>query len=213
MLFDKIYEHKNIPKQWLISKTIPIFKKGLTQNIENYRPISNLCTISKIFKKLILLRLQQLESLHKIDLTGKPQHGFKQKRSTTTAPLTLQSLLAKALDGDNYALMASLDLSSAFDVVNIDLLIKRLIIIGIPDDIVSLISVWLKNRSFYVMVGDDSSDVHLLDAGIVQGSILGPILYAIFVSPMFDLAKMTLFADDNYLVCWNKTVQELIDDI
>ena len=97
--------------------------------------------------------------------------------------------------------MASLDLSSALDVVNMDLLIKRLIIIWIPDDIVSLISVWLKNRSFYVMVGEDSSDVHLLDAGTVQGSILGPILYAIFVSPMFDLAKMTLFADDNYLVC------------
>ena len=78
--------------------------------------------------------------------------------------------------------MASLDLSSAFDVVNIDLLIKRLIIIGIPDDIISLISVWLKNRTFYVMVGNDSSDVHLLDAGTVQGSILGPILYAIFVT-------------------------------
>ena len=125
----------------------------------------------------------------------------------------LQSLLAKALDGDNFALMASLDLSSAFDVVNIDLLIKRLIIVGIPDDIISLISVWLKNRTFYVMVGNDSSDVHLLDAGTVQGSILGPILYAIFVSPMFDLAKMTLFADDNYLICWNKTIQELIDDM
>ena len=109
--------------------------------------------------------------------------------------------------------MASLDLSSAFDVVNIDLLIKRLIIIGIPDDIISLISVWLKNRTFYVMVGNDSSEVHLLDAGTVQGSILGPILYAIFVSPMFDLAKMTLFADDNYLICWNKTIQELIDDM
>ena len=96
--------------------------------------------------------------------------------------------------------------------MNIDLLIKRLIIIGIPDVIVSIISVWPKNISFYVMVVDESLDVHLLDAGTVQGSILGPILYAIFVSPMFDLAKMTLFADDNYLVCWNRTVQELIDD-
>ena len=105
--------------------------------------------------------MQRLEGLHKIDLTGKPQHGFRQKRSTTTASLTSQSLLAKALDGDNYALMASLDLSSAFDVVNIDLLIKRLIIIRIPDDIVTLISVWLKNRSFYVMVCEDSSDIHL----------------------------------------------------
>ena len=61
------------------------------------------------------------------------------------------------------------------------------------------------------MVGNDSSEVHLLDAGTVQGSILGPIIYAIFVSPMFDLATMTLFADNNYLICWNKTIQEFID--
>ena len=66
-----------------------------------------------------------------------------------------------------------------FDVVNVELLIKRLYIIGIPDDIVRLISEWLKNRFFYVTVGEDSSDVHQSDVGTVQGSILGPILYAI----------------------------------
>ena len=82
--------------------------------------------------------------------------------------------------------MASLDLSSAFDVVNVELLLKRLKIIGIPSDIVSLISVWLENRYFFVTVGDDSSDVHHSNVGTVQGSILGPILYAIFVSPLFD---------------------------
>ena len=213
VLFEKIYITKNIPQQWLISKTIPVFKKGAPQNIENYRPISNLCSVTKIFEKLILLRLHKLEIQHKIDLTGKPQHGFKQKRSTATASLTLQSLIAKAIDNDNFALMASLDLSSAFDVVNVELLLKRLKIIGIPGDIVSLISVWLENRYFFVTVGDNSSDVHRSNVGTVQGSILGPILYAIFVSPLFDLAKMTLFADDNYLLLWNKTIQQLIIDM
>ena len=212
-LFEKIYKYKKLPEQWQISKTIPIFKKGNPNNIENYRPISNLCSTSKIFEKLILLRLQKLEIKHKIDLTGKPQHGFKQKRSTATASLTLQSLLARALDGDNYALMASLDLSSAFDVVNVDLLIKRLSIIGIPDDIITLISEWLKSRFFYVKVGDNSSIIHSSNVGTVQGSILGPILYAIFVSPLFDLAEMTLFADDNYLICWNRSVELLIVDM
>ena len=133
----------------------------------------------------------------KTDLTGRSQHGFKQKLSTATASLTLQSLIAKAIDNDNFALMASLDLSSAFDVVNMELLLKRLKIIVIPGDMVSLISVWLENRYFFVTVGDDSSDIHRSNVGTVQGSILGPILYAIFVSPLFDLAKMTLFADDN----------------
>ena len=78
-------------------------QKGAPQNMENYRPISNLCSVTKIFEKLILLKLQKLEFLHKVDLMGKPHHGFKQKCSTASASLTLQSLLAKAIDGDNYA--------------------------------------------------------------------------------------------------------------
>ena len=78
-----------------------------------------------------------------IDLTGKAQHGFKKKHSTTTAGLKLQTVLARALDGNNYALMASLDLSAAFDVVNVELLLKRLQIIGLPDDLVSPIRNWL----------------------------------------------------------------------
>ena len=113
---------KNYQNSGSYQKQFQYLKKGSPQNIENYRPISNLCSTSKNFEKLILLKLQKLEIKHKIDLTGKPQHGFKQKRSTATASLTLQSLIARALDGDNYALMASLDLSSAFDVVNVFIL-------------------------------------------------------------------------------------------
>ena len=86
--------------------------------------------------------------MHDIDLTGKPQHGFKQRCSTATASLKLQSLLAKAIDVDNLALMASLDPSSMFDVVNVALLIERLHIIGISEDIVMLISILLKDRYF-----------------------------------------------------------------
>ena len=76
-LFNQIYITKKIPNQWLIAKVIPIHKKGPYTNIENYRPISNLCTTSKIFEKLILQRLGSIQLLKNIDLTGKPQHGFK----------------------------------------------------------------------------------------------------------------------------------------
>ena len=130
-LFNQIYSQKKIPEQWLIAKITPIFKKGSPSQIENYRPISNLCSCSKIFEKLVLLRIKKLESLNKIDLTGKPQHGFKNKHSTTTAGMQIQYLIARALDDDEYALMASLDLSSAFDVVNVELLLKRLRIMGL----------------------------------------------------------------------------------
>ena len=120
--------------------------------VENYRPISNLCSASKIFEKLILLKLQKLEKQFNIDLTGKPQHGFKPKHSTTTASLLLQTLLARSTNANKYALMASLDLSAAFDVVNVELLLKRLSVIGLPLDIIEIVSNWLKVRYLYVTI-------------------------------------------------------------
>ena len=181
--------------------------------VENYRPISNLCSASKIFEKLILLKLQKLEKQFNIDLTSKPQHGFKPKHSTTTASLLLQTLLARSTNANKYALMASLDLSAAFDVVNVELLLKRLSVIGLPMDIIEIVSNWLKVRYLYVTIDGVSSYVHETNVGTVQGSILGPILYAIFVSPLFDLTDLTLYADDNYIVRWNSILHLLILDM
>ena len=212
-MFDLIYTQKEIHEQWLISKTIPIFKKGKTNAISNYRPISNLCSSTKIFEKLILMRLRQLEKENNCDITGNEQHGFKTKRSTNTAGLLLQSILSHSLDQDNIALMASLDLSAAFDVVNIELLLKRLKIIGLPPDVIKLIRIWLEKRLFYVSIDGNNSYLLTSDSGTVQGSILGPILYAIFVSPLFDIEKMTNFADDNYVIRWNKCMEALITDM
>ena len=209
-LFNQIYLEKKIPEQWQIAKITPILKKGNKNKIENYRPISNLCSTSKIFEKLILIRLQKLEKFKGVDLTGKSQHGFKTNHSTNTAGLKLQSLLARALDGGEYALMATLDLSSAFDVVDVELLIRRIRIVGLPNDMVSLISEWLTTRYFYVGLDVGNSYIHRTGVGTVQGSILGPILYALFVSPIFDLAKLTLFADDSYIVHKNKHIPELL---
>ena len=209
-LFNQIYVDKKVPEQWLISKITPIFKKGSTSKIENYRPISNLCSASKIFEKLILQRIKKLDKFNNVDLTGKSQHGFKHKHSTKTAGLKLQSIIARALDGDNYALMATLDLSSAFDVVNVELLLKRLKIMGLPSDIILLVSEWLTTRYFYVSLEGGNSCIHSSGVGTVQGSILGPILYALFVCPVFDLAMLTMFADDNYIIHWNKHKADLI---
>jgi hypothetical protein len=212
-IFNLIYKQKQIPDQWRVSKVIPLFKKGNPNMIENYRPISNLCSTSKIFEKLILHRLNELETINNISLTGKPQHGFKKGHSTATLGILIQSLLANALDKNQYALMASLDLSAAFDVVNIELLIKRLDSVGIPADVVSLIGTWLSERIFYVSINGDNSYFIATNSGILQGSILGPILYAIFVAPLFDLEKLSNYADDNFIVRWNSSIEELIVDM
>ena len=213
ILFKKIYEQKSIPEQWKVAKVIPIHKKGSKTMIENYRPISNLCSLSKVFEKLILKQIHYLEKTNKLDFTGKSQHGFKKGKSTASAGLLLQSLISHSTDEKNYVLMASLDLSSAFDIVNTDLLVKRLKILGFPSDLLGLIKNWLTDRCFYVEVNGTQSYLHQSNAGTVQGSILGPILYAIFVSPLFDLTKMTNFADDNFVLRWNKHMEALIEDM
>ena len=87
ILFEKMYTQKTILAQWLIAKVIPIHKKGPKNNIKNNRPISNLCSTSKIFEKLNLKRLLQIETLDNIDITGKHQHGFKKN----TVPLLSSS--------------------------------------------------------------------------------------------------------------------------
>ena len=99
---DQIYSSCSIPDQWKVAKIIPIFKKGNKNEIENYRPIANLCSASKIFKKLILKQIQYLENTNKLDLTGKNQHGFKRNRSTSTAGALLQSIIARAADDKCY---------------------------------------------------------------------------------------------------------------
>ena len=100
-LFEMIYCQKVIPGQWLVSKIIPVHKKGNKSHIENYRPVANLCSVSKVFEKLILNRIYELEIINGINLTGKQQHGFKKNKSTLTAGLLLQSLIAAALDDNN----------------------------------------------------------------------------------------------------------------
>ena len=209
-LFSKIYSTGQIPEQWKVSKIVPIFKKGSKNEIENYRPIANLCSTSKFFEKLILNQIHYLESTNKLDLTGKQQHGFKKNKSTATVGTLLQSMIARAADADCYVVMASLDLSMAFDLVNIELLVKRLRIMGMPNDLIKLIREWLVGRTFYVQVGDDTSALFDSDIGTIQGSVLGPILYALFVSPLFDLADITNFADDNFCLMWNRKLEALI---
>ena len=126
---------------------------------------------------------------------------------------TLQSLSANALDENNFALMASLDLSATFNVVDIQLLLKRLDIIGIPSNAVSLIKTWLTHRLFYVSIEGEDSYLIASTSVTIQGLIMGPILYAIFVCSLFDLRKMSNYADDNFIVRWNICIKALVVDM
>ena len=198
ILMKKICEQNKIPQQWKTSRVIPLFKKGDKTDINNYRPISNLCAGSKILEKLILQRLMDIEEKSGVNLTGERQHGFKKGFSTTTACQEILAKVSDAMDRGEYAIMASLDLTAAFDVVNVDLLLKRMEIMGIPQNLISLLKVWLKGRQAYVEVEGTCSTYFKVDSGTCQGSILGPVLFCIFIAPLLDCEDLFAYADDSY---------------
>ena len=92
-LFGRIYVKRTFQKQWKVAKIIPLHKKGNKHEVANYVPISNLCLVSKVFKKLIQERLEKIGEKNNVDITGKQQHSFKKNRSTITAGLSIQSII------------------------------------------------------------------------------------------------------------------------
>jgi len=207
VLFATVISQCKIPDQWKTACIIPLHKKGDKEKVENYRPISNLCSPSKAFEKLLLQDLQKREHLNNVDLTHKNQHGFKKQKSTITASLSIQSKLAQLLENNNYAIMASLDLSAAFDV-NKEFLITRLKIMGLTDGFVNIIEEWLTDRNAYVEVNQTSSAFFPITCGTVQGSVLGPVLFSLFISPVYELEEMISYADDSYIIAGAKTKEE-----
>jgi hypothetical protein len=162
-LLNKIVEQNVVPEQWLTARITPLHKKGKREFVKNYRPISNLCATSKVFEKLMIKRILEYESRAGVNLTGGGQHGFKKGKSTVTAGLEIQSKLARYLEEGKYSVMASLDLSSAFDVVDIDLLTYRLKRIGLPTEYVRLVKTWLSKRRAFVEVENEVSEVFRVD--------------------------------------------------
>ena len=207
-LMRMIYQSKEIPEQWKVARIIPLHKKDTKNNFGNYRPISNLCMPSKIFEKCILKCIQALAD--EGNLFTNRQHGFRRGRSTITAARILQMEIAKAIDDDKYVAVASLDLSAALNMVNIDLLLMRLSIMGLPADILALLKSWLINRKAYVEVEGSCSEFFEVKAGMVQGSIIGPVLFNLFISPMLVTASGPAYADDSYYLGVGRNKEEAI---
>jgi hypothetical protein len=166
-LMIKIFEEKRAPEQWKIARILPLHKKGKKEEIANYRPISNLCSLSKVYERLILARVEEISEIEGVDITGESQYGFKKKCGTETACLEIQSKVAAICDEGKCTAMSSLDLSAAFDVVNRPLLIRRLRVVGLPESIVTLVQDWLTDRLAYCEVGGTTSIMRNIDEGTI----------------------------------------------
>ena len=180
----------------------PLLKKpSLDQNcLKNYRPVSNLSFLSKVLEKIVLSQL--LDHLTHNHLLNPHQSAYRQSHSTETALLRIFNDILLGLDNDKVALLALLDLSAAFDTIDHSILLSRLqTSFGISGTVLSWFQSYLLDRSQTVCVKGASSKPSVLSFGVPQGSVLGPILFVLYASPVSDvISRHTMshesFADD-----------------
>ena len=199
-LFNSISEYMDVPKPWKISRVVPILKKGNPKIISNYRPVSNVSSLSKVLERCVLFKLLNLGPEN---LFGEHQHGFTPHRSTNSATLTLQEYVSSQLDVGKTVLMYSADLSAAFDMLRQEALVNNLQRLNVNTNLVKLIYNFLLNRTSFVQVGSANSVVKEVPFGCVQGSVLGPSLFNIYTRELDRLFNNEVFrlayADDSYI--------------
>ena len=186
------------PDALKIGKILPIFKKGSPYSINNYRPISILPQISKIFEKII--NKQLISFLNKYNILNKHQYGFRENHSTKMALIDLINNILNSIDDGEVVLGMFLDLSKAFDTIDHKILISKLNYYGIRGIPLQLFKNYLQNRKQFVQINEHKSTIKLIETGVPQGSILGPILYLLYINDLPDTCPYfdsKLFADDS----------------
>ena len=184
-LFNSSLSSGVFPQTFKTAIVTPLLKKpSLDPNeLKNYRPVSNLCFISKILEKLVLSQLSSY--LTSNNLHNPLQSAYRPGHSTETALLKVVNDLLLSLDNGNVSLLALLDLSAAFDTIDHSILLHRLEHdFGVSGTALQWFSSYLTNRFQSVVVNGLLSDPSLISSGVPQGSVLGPVLFVIYTTPL-----------------------------
>ena len=197
-LFNYIILTGIFPDKWKVSKVIPIKKKNNCNAISNLRPISILPVVAKTFE--LVLKSQMINFIESNNLLTDFQSGYRSKHSTTTAILKITNDILSMLDRKYVSILILLDFSKAFDSLNHDLLCSKLFnIFKFNENAVRLIESYLNNRSQKVYVNGLWSCAKTLSCGVPQGSILGPLLFSLFINDVTEVlsfCKYHMYADD-----------------
>ena len=184
------------PDEWKKANVVPIFKKNDKQNLKNYRPVSLLPICSKMFERILYNHI--FKYLSKEDLICHNQSGFKPGDSCVYQLLSISHEIRKSFDNNLEVRGIFLDISKAFDRVWHDGLLYKLKQNGIKGNLMKLLSSFLNNRKQRVLLNGRFSSWRNISAGVPQGSILGPLLFLVYINDLCDGLESSprLFADD-----------------
>ena len=207
-LFQICFDKGYMPAQWKCAHVIPCYKKGDKHTPGNYRPISLLCIMSKVMEKLVSKKMwKHLDQHH---LISPRQFGFRAGHSTSDALTYVSQCLANSLNNREEARVVCLDISRAFDRVWHPGLLEKLSALGFSGTLHAWLTDYLKDRSLKVVLNGRESGVKRINAGVPQGSILGPLLFIIFIDDISqDLMNQSiLYADDATIMSFVKSSED-----
>ena len=198
---NKSFKTGIFPDQLKLSKINPIHKKDSKLTISNYRPISLLSNINKIFEKIMFKRLYSFLELY--NCIYELQFGFREKHSTNHAILSITQKIQETINNDQLAFGIFIDLQKAFDTVNHQILLNKLDYYGIRGTANKWFQSYLTNRKQFVSINGPNSDKNIILHGVPQGSVLGPLLFLLYINDLHKSIQNSNtfhFADDTNLL-------------